>query len=249
MTHQAYSGKSRGLVLALDCGTTFSGISYAVLDPGEIPQIKGVTRFPAQENIGGTSKVPSILWYDTEGNVRGAGAEALLPEVLQKAEDEQWIKVEWLSFFVPSQIRFLMEDSRWKLHLAPLALRTDLPKDWPPPLPYGKSVCDVFADFLAYLFKCAKDYIEESHAGGSSLWASVQSNTAIVLSHPNGWGGSQQSMMRRAAVQGGLVADSEEGRAKIAFVTEGEASFNFCVQNGLSSEAIKVLYHIMRPIF
>lgn len=98
----------------------------------------------------------------------------------------------------------------------------------------------MFADFLAYLFKCARQYIEESHANGSMLWMTLQSNITVVLSHPNGWGGAQQSMMRRAAVQGGLVDDSDEGRARITFVTEGEASFNFCVQNGLSSEAIKV---------
>jgi hypothetical protein len=32
-------------VLALDVGTTYSGVSYAFLDPGAIPQIKGVTRY------------------------------------------------------------------------------------------------------------------------------------------------------------------------------------------------------------
>lgn len=41
---QPYHGLSRKLVLAFDIGTTYSGISYSVLDPGEIPQIKGVNR-------------------------------------------------------------------------------------------------------------------------------------------------------------------------------------------------------------
>ena len=39
-----YSGSSRKLVIALDIGTTFSGAAYALLDPGEIPQIQSVTR-------------------------------------------------------------------------------------------------------------------------------------------------------------------------------------------------------------
>ena len=39
-----YSGSSRKLVVALDIGTTFSGAAYALLDPGEIPQIRSVTR-------------------------------------------------------------------------------------------------------------------------------------------------------------------------------------------------------------
>ena len=39
-----YSGLSRKLVVALDIGTTFSGAAYALLDPGEVPQIRSVTR-------------------------------------------------------------------------------------------------------------------------------------------------------------------------------------------------------------
>ena len=39
-----YFGPSRKLVVALDVGTTFSGAAYAFLDPGEVPQIRPVTR-------------------------------------------------------------------------------------------------------------------------------------------------------------------------------------------------------------
>ena len=42
---QAYRGICRKLVLGIDVGTTYSGIAYAFLDPGEIPQIHGVTRY------------------------------------------------------------------------------------------------------------------------------------------------------------------------------------------------------------
>jgi len=31
-------------LLAFDIGTTYSGISFAVLDPGQVPEIKPVTR-------------------------------------------------------------------------------------------------------------------------------------------------------------------------------------------------------------
>ena len=43
-TRARYSGLSRKLVVALDIGTTFSGAAYALLDPGEIPQIQSVMR-------------------------------------------------------------------------------------------------------------------------------------------------------------------------------------------------------------
>jgi hypothetical protein len=44
-TRKPYSGNTRSLVLAFDVGTTFSGVSYAILEPNEIPQIHGVTRY------------------------------------------------------------------------------------------------------------------------------------------------------------------------------------------------------------
>jgi hypothetical protein len=47
-------------------------------------------------------------------------------------------------------------------------------------------------------------------------------------------------MMRRAAVTAGLIPDGAAGQARLSFVTEGEASLHFCIQNGLTNEAIKV---------
>ena len=46
--------------------------------------------------------------------------------------------------------------------------------------------------------------------------------------------------MRTAAVQAGLIPDNEDGHSHLSFVTEGEASLHFCVQSGLTNEAIKV---------
>jgi hypothetical protein len=53
------------------------------------------TRYPAQEKVGGDSKIPSIIYYDKEGQFRAAGAEALQESLLETAEDEEWTKVEW----------------------------------------------------------------------------------------------------------------------------------------------------------
>jgi molecular chaperone DnaK (HSP70) len=111
ISRQPYHGTHRKLVLAFDVGTTYSGISYSILDPGEVPEIKGVTRydfvypstksssfssrFPAQENVGGDSKIPSILYYDQDGELRAVGAEALQEHIIEEAEDHGWIKLEW----------------------------------------------------------------------------------------------------------------------------------------------------------
>jgi len=42
-----YRELQRKLVLAFDVGTTFSGASFAMLDPGRVPEIQGVTRYGA----------------------------------------------------------------------------------------------------------------------------------------------------------------------------------------------------------
>ena len=131
-------------------------------------------------------------------------------------------------------------DDRFKLHLRPRASDPRQELSTLPPLPPNKTVVDVFSDFLAYMFKCARDYIQETHPGGAQLWSSVAENIDFVLTHPNGWEGSQQSLMRLSAIQAKLVPDSDSGRARVSFVTEGEASLHFCLSKGLVSEGVKV---------
>lgn len=99
---------------------------------------------------------------------------------------------------------------------------------------------DVYADFYRYLFEHARNYIQETHAAGTILWASVADNIDFILTHPNGWEGHQQSSLRAAAVKGGLIPDTREGRERIHFVTEGEASLHYCISSGLVTEAIRV---------
>ena len=39
-----YTGQNKAVVIAIDVGTLFSGVSYALLDPGKIPEIHEVTK-------------------------------------------------------------------------------------------------------------------------------------------------------------------------------------------------------------
>ncbi|KAJ3733982.1 hypothetical protein DFJ43DRAFT_1131008 [Lentinula guzmanii] len=214
-----FSGTQQGLVLAIDIGTTYSGCSFSVLDPGVVPEIKGVTSFPAQPPSG-ASKIPSVLYYDSVGVLRAVGAETLLESTIEQAEDEQWTKVEW-----------------FKLHLRPKSSKTaDLRiHQQILALPPDKSVIQVYADFLRYLFSCCRTFIEERMlSGGVGFWESVQDRIVFVLSHPNGWEGPQQNSMRRAAVLAGLITENPEDRDRLHFVTEGEASLHFCINNRLT---------------
>lgn len=129
---------------------------------------------------------------------------------------------------------------RFKLHLRSKVGAGRTVTNEIPPLPLNKTVNEVFADFLRYLLECASSYIQSTHANGADLWSSVKNQIDFVLSHPNGWEGTQQSEMRKAAVLAGLIPDNVNGHSRLSFVTEGEASLHFSIQNGLPSGAMKV---------
>lgn len=124
---------------------------------------------------------------------------------------------------------------RFKLHLKPKTNNTIRVGDEVSLLPPNKSLVEIFADFLQYLFFCSKTFIQETVLpDGPSFWASVKNDIKFVLSHPNGWEGAQQSHMRRAAVLAGLVSNDRDDQDRIQFVTEGEASLHFCINSGLT---------------
>lgn len=52
-------------------------------------------RFPAQDLVHGSSKIPSVTYYDENVTVRAIGAETLCAGVYERAQDEGWDKVEW----------------------------------------------------------------------------------------------------------------------------------------------------------
>ena len=39
-----YKGDRETIIISIDVGTTYSGVSFARLFPGEVPKIEGVTR-------------------------------------------------------------------------------------------------------------------------------------------------------------------------------------------------------------
>jgi len=108
-----------------------------------------------------------------------------------------------------------------------------------PELPKGKSLQDIFADFIRYLFDSTKTFIQECEPMGKVLWESLEHNIDFILSHPNGWEGRQQEFLRKSVVQASVIPE-EEALSRVSFVTEGEATFNFCVTNTRSGELLEV---------
>ena len=133
----------------------------------------------------------------------------------------------------------IYEFHRFKLHLHPQTHSMELP-----PLPLNKSVIEVFADYFKYLFDCASEYIQDTHANGWELWLSVKDDIDFILPHPSGWDIIQQMQMTKAAILAGIIPDTPSGHARVSFVTEGEASLHFLMHNGLPADALWVSCHI-----
>ena len=107
-------------------------------------------------------------------------------------------------------------------------------------LPKGKTIVDVLADFMRYLFDSTKTHFIDSDPYGDHLWNTVSSNINLVLTHPNDWGGPQQRLLRTAVVKAGIVPDTPAGRSRVRFVTKGEALFSFCTIETTAGEGLKV---------
>ena len=111
-------------------------------------------------------------------------------------------------------------------------------------LPKGKTIVDIFADFMRYLFDSTKTFFKESEPHGELRWNSISDNIKLVLTHPNGWGGPQQAKLRTAAVLAGIVPDTPAGHSSVNFVTEGEANVNFCAANTEAGKYLKVRHAV-----
>jgi hypothetical protein len=93
--------------------------------------------------------------------------------------------------------------------------------------------------------ECALSYIQSTHACDFDLWIPVLGHIDFVLPHlgPNcsSWDDTKlKDEMRRSAVLANLIPNTDVGHARLSFVTEGEASLHFFIQNELTAGAIKV---------
>ena len=128
--------------------------------------------------------------------------------------------------------------------LSPLELPAAMMDQISTKLPKGKTIIDVFADLMRYLFDSTKALFESSEPNGELRWDSISKSIELVLTHPNGWGGRQQTHLRNAAVKAGIIQDTPAERARVHFVTEGEASFSFCATHTQAGENLKVCHTV-----
>lgn len=124
--------------------------------------------------------------------------------------------------------------------IGPTEPSAEMKKHMSTKLPRGKTIIDVFSDFMRYLFDSTKALYISSDPNAESRWNSVSQKIELVLTHPNGWGGFQQCQLRTAAVRANIIPGTQEGLSRVRFVSEGEASFNFCAAHTQAGQSMMV---------
>jgi hypothetical protein len=81
---------------------------------------------------------------------------------------------------------------------------------------------------MAYLLKHTRQFFQERVVGGTTVWEHYFGSADVIITHPNGWGLREQAFLRKAAIAAGFP-NPEKSSARIRFVTEAEASVQFCM--------------------
>jgi hypothetical protein len=106
----------------------------------------------------------------------------------------------------------------------------------------------VLSDYLQHLYDCSRDFIEDTHPDGVSLWKSLHGDAQFILSHPTTWGGNQHDILRKCMVQSGLLPSAHSSR--MAFVSEGEANLHYIMRHkhelGLNGDVSYLDTHSLR---
>ncbi|GAA5992962.1 hypothetical protein JCM10908_000772 [Rhodotorula pacifica] len=204
--------------VGIDFGTTFSGIAYGssrVFDG----QIRQILNWPGSYET--YRKVPTCILYEQHDPSEEAKIVSWGLEAKNTTVREGFVKCEW-----------------FKLLLSPESLRSGVPDPWLPPLPVGKNVVDVIADFLRCIWRYARRVITEE------IGSVVDLNAAdVLLTVPAAWDAAACSLMRESALRAGLVQSSRGGdtqwRDRLQIITEPEAG-------AIHASTLATLHHL-RP--
>ena len=79
--------------------------------------------------------------------------------------------------------------------ISPMELSAAMKDQMNTRLPKGKTIVNVFADFMGYLFNSTNELFKAAEPGGELRWDSVLDNIELVLTHPNEWRGPQQAQL------------------------------------------------------
>ncbi|KAJ7468633.1 hypothetical protein FB451DRAFT_1560344 [Mycena latifolia] len=191
------------LVIAIDFGTTFSGVAYGSsrIASGKIQQI---INWPNSSET--FRKIPTCLLYDEHGRIMAWGLEAKNASGIPGTSRYEW----------------------FKLFLDPRALRDESSLDPRlPSLPPGKTPADLITEFLSCLWEYAREQITRD------IGAIADLNSADVwVTVPAAWDARATALMRDAGLAAGLVQSAHAGdsawRERLKIITEPEAAAVHC---------------------
>ncbi|CAE6445846.1 unnamed protein product [Rhizoctonia solani] len=94
------------IILGIDIGATQSAVAFTYLCPGNAQTLHRVHEWPGQPSQKGQSRIPSVIYYDDNNKPMAFGAEAVLPDTEDRAEDEGWRLVRHFKFHLhPAEIK------------------------------------------------------------------------------------------------------------------------------------------------
>ncbi|CAE6514458.1 unnamed protein product [Rhizoctonia solani] len=191
-------GEENKIVVGIDIGTTHSGVALAYLEKGERQKAHRISKWPGQGEQNQRAKVPTVIWYNLETKKAELfGSEALSRDGREIAEGNGWFLVE-----------------HFKLHLQPKELRKpDMKLKLLPP---GITLAQIYSDFLGYLLKHTKAFVEKRIPLGKQIWEKHKHTMEVVIAHPNGWDTLQHAFLRKAAIDSGFV-DSDKADVQVQF--------------------------------
>lgn len=165
-------------------------------------------------NFQHSSKIPTVILYDTTGTARAFGAEAESEDKQEEAFKGGWKEAKYFKL---------------KLHPATIqspvtmGLRGGRTLVVGPVIPFGVSLERCYADFIGYLCGQTKSWFKENTVDGKRIWQKLSpSRIKLVLAHPNGWSIDAQEFLRKAVEKANIACS-------ITMVTEGEASVHFAI--------------------
>ncbi|KAJ1308205.1 hypothetical protein OPQ81_003920 [Rhizoctonia solani] len=162
-----------------------------------------------------------MIFYNTETKkAELMGAEAMSREGQELAATRKWFRAK-----------------NFKLHLQPKNLRkADMKLD---PLPRGIPLAQIYSDFMGYLLKHTRAFVETRMPHGKQTWEKYKPTIEVVIAHPNGWGTPEHDFLRKAAIDCGFVGADNASR-QVQFVTEAEASVHYCIHHSSFSNKLEV---------
>ncbi|CAE6472111.1 unnamed protein product, partial [Rhizoctonia solani] len=184
--NRTWNGETK-IVIGIDIGTTQSAVAIGLLEHGmDVSRaLHSVTEWPGQDLK--QAKIPTAIWYDSNGKAVSFGADTLAPNIEDQAEDSDW--------FLAQYFKLLLHPEELQAR-GNLTIERDIFR-------YGVTIEQVYSDFLRYLFQHTEKYFRDRIIDGDILWPRYRSKMEFVIAHPNAWGTSQQAFLRNMAVKAG----------------------------------------------